>query len=60
MPREPIRLAVVLGVGVGLVLISGAVDRTLFDSVGDREEPSQRELDVGTIVGKPEHVLVLL
>jgi hypothetical protein len=58
MPSEPVRLAVILGVGAVLVVTSGAVVRTVLDSVGDREEPSQRELDVGAIVGKTENVLV--
>ena len=56
MPREPVRLA-----GSGPYSSpSGAVENTVLDSVGDREEPTQRELDVGAIVGKTEHVLVLL
>jgi hypothetical protein len=32
----------------------------VLDSGEEREELSQRELDVGAIVGKTEHVLVLL
>jgi hypothetical protein len=32
----------------------------VLDAVGDRDEPSQRELDVGAIVGNTENVLVSL
>lgn len=41
-----------------LVLTSGVVVRTVINSVEGRTEPSQRELDVGAIVGKAENVLV--
>jgi len=58
MPSESVRLAIVLGAGAVLVATSGAVVRTVINSVEDREDPSQRELDVGAIVGKTENVLV--
>jgi hypothetical protein len=41
-----------------LFVTSGAVVRTALDSSEDPEEPSQRELDVGAIVGKTENLFV--
>jgi hypothetical protein len=58
MPSEPVHLAIIVAVGAVLVATSGAVVRSVLNSVEDREEPSQRELDVGAIVGKTENVLV--
>lgn len=49
---------VAVAVGGLLVATSGFVVRRVINSVEDRAEPSQREIDIGAIVGKTENVLV--
>lgn len=58
LPLETGALLVTLGIGAFLLVTSGVVVRTVINSVEGRTEPSQRELDVGAIVGKAENILV--
>lgn len=58
LPIGLVELLVAVAVGGVLVLTSGVVVRMVINSVENRTEPSQRELDVGAIVGKSENVLV--
>ena len=55
---DPLAAVVVVGLGAALLATSGLVVRTVINAVEDRSEPSQRERDVGAIVGKTENVLV--
>lgn len=58
VPLEAGQLIVTVGVGSFLLVTSGVVVRAVINSVEGRTEPSQRELDVGAIVGKSENALV--
>jgi hypothetical protein len=58
LPLRADALLVAVATGGFLLLTSGFVVRTVINSVEDRSEPSQRERDVGAIVGKSENVLV--
>lgn len=57
-PPNVTEAAVVLVLGAVLVATSGVVVRTVINAVEERSRPSQRERDVGAIVGKTENVLV--